>query len=61
MEEYAIRLERFKYHHKLINEHNNSNEPKNFKLGHNQFSDWSKADYEAIQGWKLSYSSENRQ
>ena len=51
MEEYTVRLERFKHNHKLINEHNNSNGSKNFTLGHNQFSDWSDAEYEAILGY----------
>ena len=38
MKEFIIRLERFKHHHNIINEHNTSGS-KNFKLGHNQFSD----------------------
>ena len=31
----------------LISEHNDSGS-KNFKLGHNQFSDWTDKEYEAI-------------
>ena len=48
IEEFALRLERFVHWDGLINEHNYSNEYKNFKLGHNQFSDWTDAEYAAI-------------
>ena len=48
MEEFAIRFKRFLYWHRVINEHNYSNESKNFTLGHNQFSDWSNEEYAAI-------------
>ena len=51
IEEYALRLERFIYWHRIINEHNASNGP-NFILGHNQFSDWTDDEYEAILGYK---------
>ena len=34
IKDFALRFERFAYHHKLITEHNNSN-GKNFNLGHN--------------------------
>ena len=49
--EYASRLERFTYWHGLINEHNSTNGA-NFHLGHNQFSDWTDAEYVAILGYK---------
>ena len=53
VEEFALRLERFAHWHKIITEHNsldgaNGFFHKNFKLGHNQFSDWTDAEYEAI-------------
>ena len=56
IEEYALRLEQFIYWHKIINEHNSTDRAnnfwpfhdKNFKLGHNQFSDWTDAEYAAI-------------
>ena len=35
IEEFAMRFERFIYWHRVINEHNYSNEYENFKLGHN--------------------------
>ena len=35
IEEFAMRFENFLYWHRVINEHNYSNEYKNFKLGHN--------------------------
>ena len=47
IEEFAIRFERFVYWHRVINEHNSTNGP-NFELGHNQFSDWTDAEYKAI-------------
>ena len=52
MKEFAVRLERFKHHHKIINEHNTSGS-KNFKLGHNQFSDWTDKEYMAILNHKM--------
>ena len=56
IEEFAMRFENFLYWHKVINEHNSTDETnniwpfhhKNFKLGHNQFSDWSNKEYAAI-------------
>ena len=45
VKDFATRLERFMHHDRLINEHNNSNGSKNFILGHNQFSDWTDAEY----------------
>ena len=47
IEEFTVRFERFLYWHRVINENNNSNGA-NFKLGHNQFSDWSNQEYVAI-------------
>ena len=44
IEEYTVRLERFKHHHWLIKDHN-TNGSKNFKLGHNQFTDWTDKEY----------------
>ena len=46
--EFALRFERFVHWDKIINEHNYSNDPENFKLGHNQFSDWTDAEYASI-------------
>ena len=51
VEDFATRLERFLHWHRIINEHNSSN-GENFHLGHNQFSDWTDAEYEAILGYK---------
>ena len=48
IEEYALRLEQFVRWDRIINDHNYSNESKNFKLGHNQFSDWTDAEYASI-------------
>ena len=45
-----MRHERYMHHHRLISEHNDTES--NFKLGHNQFSDWTDAEYEAILGYK---------
>ena len=52
VEEFATRLERYMHHDKVINEHNNSNDSKNFVLGHNQFSDWTDEEYLAILGYR---------
>ena len=49
VEEFSARLERFMHYDRLIREHNASES--NFKLGHNQFSDWTDAEYKAIQGF----------
>ena len=54
IEEFAMRLERFVYWHRVIEEHNNTNGP-NFILGHNQFSDWTNEEYVAI----LTYGASN--
>ena len=56
MAEYAARFETFVHWDRIISEHNSPNETnsffhKNFKLGHNQFSDWTDAEYEAILGF----------
>ena len=50
VEEFALRLERFAHWHRVINEHNATNSP-SFILGHNQFSDWTDAEYGAILGY----------
>ena len=50
IQEYAIRLQQFIHWHKIINEHNATNGT-NFNLGHNQFSDWTGAEYLAILGY----------
>ena len=50
IEEFDMRLERFNYQDRLINEHNISS-GSNFILGHNQFSDWTDAEYLAILGY----------
>ena len=47
IEEFMARFERFGHHHRLICEHNTSGS-KNFKLGYNQFSDWTEDEYLAI-------------
>ena len=47
IEEYALRLEQFIRWHKIINDHNATNGP-NFILDHNQFSDWTDAEYASI-------------
>ena len=49
VEQFAARQEKFAYHDRLINDHNNTNGA-NFTLGHNQFSDWTDAEYKAILG-----------
>ena len=47
IEEFALRLERFVHWDMIINDHNATNGP-SFNLGHNQFSDWTDAEYAAI-------------
>ena len=47
VEEFVTRFERFVHWDRLINNHNNANGA-NFQLGHNQFSDWTDAEYKAI-------------
>ena len=53
IKEFAMRLQRFVHWDKLISEHNSTNGA-NFHLGHNQFSDWTDAEYLAILGYKKS-------
>ena len=60
IEEFALRFERFSYWHNLINEHNATNSP-NFTLGHNQFSDWTDAEYKAILNFVMTETDENHQ
>ena len=50
IEEFKTRLGHFTATHNWIQEHNASGA--NWKAGHNQFSDWSQAEYEAILGRK---------
>ena len=45
------------YYDMLIREHNASES--NFKLGHNQFSDWTDAEFKAIQGYVRGSTEEN--
>ena len=47
--------------HKIISEHNNTN-GQNFLLGHNQFSDWTDEEYQAILTHIVpeNYANENR-
>jgi len=52
MAEYEMRLREFAVKHTIIADHNSTEE--SFKLGHNQFSDWTDAEYKAI----LTYKSE---
>ena len=58
VKEFAVRLERYIYWNSIINEHNSTNSP-NFTLGHNQFSDWTDAEYEAILTYELHMTHEN--
>ena len=51
VEEFVRRFERFMHWNRHINDHNNTNGA-NFQLGHNQFSDWTDAEYIAILGLK---------
>merc|ERR1712051_404375 len=50
IEEFALRLERFVHWDKIINDHNSTDGP-TFVLGHNQFSDWTDAEYKAMLGY----------
>ena len=52
VEEFALRLERFKHNDRLINEHNATN-GHNFTLGNNHFSDWKPEEYGDILGYVL--------
>merc|ERR1719162_1353899 len=47
--EFAMRVENYTYIHNFINEHNASGA--NWVAGHNQFSDWSFAEYKAMLGY----------
>ena len=58
VEEFAVRLERFIFWDRLINEHNYTNGA-NFILGHNQFSDWTNDEYAAILGFVEPETDEN--
>ena len=59
VEEFAVRLERFSYWNRIINEHNNNTNGANFHLGHNQFSDWTDDEYKAILGYVKPETDEN--
>jgi C1A family cysteine protease len=50
MAEYEHRLAQFAQKHSFINGHNATEE--SYKLGHNKFSDWTQAEYEAILTYK---------
>ena len=50
IEEFMARFKRFVHHHRIISEHNTTSGP-SFILGHNQFSDWTDAEYAAILGY----------
>jgi len=50
MAEYEMRLREFAVKHAVIAQHNATEE--SFKLGHNQFSDWTDAEYKAILTYK---------
>ena len=58
VDEFAMRLGRFVHWHKIITEHNSTDgangffHKNHFKLGHNQFSDWTDAEYESILTFK---------
>ena len=54
IEEFYMRLENFTHTHNWINEHNESGA--SWSAGHNQFSDWTKAEYQAILGRVQNYS-----
>ena len=49
-EEFNMRMNRFNEVDAFIQEHNNSNA--SYTAGHNQFSDWSYAEYKAILGYR---------
>ena len=57
IEEFALRFERFTYWHKLISVHNATET--NFTLGHNQFSDWTDAEFKAILNFDTGETDEN--
>ena len=49
VEEFQTRLAAFTANHNWIEQHNNSGA--SWEAGHNQFSDWSHAEYKAILGF----------
>ena len=61
IEEFALRLKQFVRWDRIINDHNYSNESENFKLGHNQFSDWTDKEYVAILGYGRGGTEESEQ
>ncbi len=50
VEEFAMRLDQFSFVHNYIQEHNATGA--NFTLGHNQFSDWTHAEYKQLLGYQ---------
>ena len=56
--EFKSRSELFEQNHKLISEHN-STKGQNFLFGHNQFSDWTDEEYQAILTYKVPENYEN--
>ena len=50
IDEFRARLEHFTRNVHIINEHNATES--SYKLGHNQFSDWSPEEYSRILGYK---------
>merc|ERR1712156_754445 len=49
-EEFAMRIERYVAVDSFIQEHNQTNA--SYTVGHNQFSDWTAAEYKSILGYK---------
>merc|ERR1712156_1400321 len=49
-EEFAMRVERYVAVDSFIQEHNQTNA--SYTVGHNQFSDWTAAEYKSILGYK---------
>ena len=58
VEEFAMRLDQFSFVHNYIEEHNATGA--NFTLGHNQFSDWTHAEYKQLLGYKSNSNVEKR-
>ena len=56
--EYQMRSEQFASTDDFINEHNESNA--SWTAGHNQFSDWTEAEYKAILGYKAAARGTNK-
>jgi len=50
VEEFAMRLDQFSFVHNFIEEHNATGA--SFTLGHNQFSDWTHAEYKQLLGYQ---------